>query len=409
MRLAKTDSCPARASGLALFERLGLVLLLLLLGSPLACSSSTPSSTTTVAVTGVSLDHPTLSLATGGAAATLTATVNPSNATNKAVTWTTSNAAVATVSSGMVTAVGAGSATITVTTVDGAKTAGCAVAVAAPTVSVSGVSLDQSTLSLAAGVATSTLTAMVSPANATNKSVSWSTSDAAVAAVTDGVVTPVGVGSAMITVTTVDGAKTATCAVTVAAAPGPQLIAIGNLDGATDLSGLSGTLENGDPASVLGGLGSGMAWAGGNTFLNVPDRGPNAVPYDASIDNTTAYIARFHTIQMVLMPNPGPGLPYRLTPTLTNTTLLSSADPLSYGTGSSQALTDVLNLNTANGIYYFTGLSDGYGSGDSGNPLNSRLDPEAIRVSNDGQSIFVSDEYGPDVYQFDRATGRRTK
>ena len=277
------------------------------------------------------------------------------------------------------------------------------------TVAVTGVSLDQATLSLAAGVATGTLTATLSPANATNKNVSWSTSNAAVATVNNGIVTPVGAGSATIMVTTVDGAKTDTCNVTVAAAPGPQLIAIGSLDGATDLSGLMGTLENGDPASILGGLGSGMAWAGGNTFLDVPDRGPNAVGYDASVDNTVAYIGRFHTIQMTLMPNPGPGLPYFLTPTLTKTTLLFSTDPLNYGTGSGQALTDVLNLNTANGVYYFTGRSDGYGSGDSGNPLNSRLDPEAIRVSNDGQSIFISDEYGPDVYQFDRATGRRIK
>ncbi len=277
------------------------------------------------------------------------------------------------------------------------------------TVAVSGVSLDQSALSLAAGVATGTLTVMVSPANATNKNVSWSISDATVAMVTNGVVTPVGAGVATITVTTLDGAKTATCAVSVAAAPGPQLIAIGSLDGATDLSGLTGTLENGDPENVLGSLGSGMAWAGGNTFLNVPDRGPNAVAYDASIDDTTAYIGRFHTVQMALTPNPGPGLRYLLTPTLTKTTLLSSTDSLHYGTGSSQSLMDVLDLNATNGVNYFTGRSDGYGSGDSGNPLNSRLDPEAIRVSNDGESIFISDEYGPDVYQFDRATGRRIR
>jgi hypothetical protein len=46
-----------------------------------------------------------------------------------------------------------------------------------------------------------------------------------------------------------------------------------------DLSGLTGTLENGLPANLLGGLGSGIAYAGGNTFLAVPDRGPNATPY----------------------------------------------------------------------------------------------------------------------------------
>ena len=72
--------------------------------------------------------------------------------------------------------------------------------------------------------------------------------------------------------------------------------------GFTDRSGLGGTLENGVPANVLGGLGSGFAWAGGNTFVGVPDRGPNAVLYDALIDDTTSYISRFHTVTMDLQP-----------------------------------------------------------------------------------------------------------
>src|SRR2546425_7756701 len=48
-----------------------------------------------------------------------------------------------------------------------------------------------------------------------------------------------------------------------------------------DLSGLNNNLENGAPANLLGGLGSGFAWAFGNTFLALPDRGPNAVSYDS--------------------------------------------------------------------------------------------------------------------------------
>ena len=83
---------------------------------------------TTVAVTGITLDTSSLSLTRSGTA-TLTATVNPSNATNKTITWTSSNTAVATVSDGTVTAVGTGSATITVTTKDGGKTATCNVTV----------------------------------------------------------------------------------------------------------------------------------------------------------------------------------------------------------------------------------------------------------------------------------------
>ncbi|GAA4326718.1 hypothetical protein GCM10023149_29700 [Mucilaginibacter gynuensis] len=90
-----------------------------------------PVSTSTVAVTGVTLNKTATSL-TVAKKDTLVATVNPSNATNKAVTWSTSNASVATVNpAGIITAVAAGSANITVTTQDGAKTAVCAVTVTA--------------------------------------------------------------------------------------------------------------------------------------------------------------------------------------------------------------------------------------------------------------------------------------
>jgi hypothetical protein len=83
-----------------------------------------------VAVTGVTLSQSSLSLIAGGMSATLTATVSPSNATNAAVSWSTSEAAVATVgSSGVVTPIAAGSATITVTTADGGKTATCVLSV----------------------------------------------------------------------------------------------------------------------------------------------------------------------------------------------------------------------------------------------------------------------------------------
>ena len=93
---------------------------------------SSGGTTTTVPVTGVTLNKTTLSLTVGGTE-TLTATVNPTNATNKTVAWSTSNAAVATVNStsGTVTAVAAGTATITVTTADGNKTATCSVTVQA--------------------------------------------------------------------------------------------------------------------------------------------------------------------------------------------------------------------------------------------------------------------------------------
>ena len=96
---------------------------------PIPTPSPTPSpSPTTVAVTGVSLDKSSLSLQEG-ASETLTATISPGNASNKTVSWKSSNTGVATVDGGKVTAVKAGTATITVTTADGGKTATCAVTV----------------------------------------------------------------------------------------------------------------------------------------------------------------------------------------------------------------------------------------------------------------------------------------
>jgi hypothetical protein len=66
-------------------------------------------------------------------------------------------------------------------------------------------------------------------------------------------------------------------------------------------------------------------------------------------------------------------------------------------------------LNTSH-THYFTGRSDNFDPTQlSTNPTNARLDPEGIRVSRDGESVFISDEYGPYVYQFDRVTGRRLK
>ncbi len=198
---------------------------------------------------------------------------------------------------------------------------------------------------------------------------------------------------------------------------GINLIAIGSLSGIfSDLSSeTSGPLENGAPGNLLGGLGSGFAWAGSDTFIATPDRGPNATSYNSLVDDTTSYIARFQTIQMSLAKAASGPLPYTLTPTLAATTLLSSSAPLNYGTGAlgtdaTHSLgSGVPALNAIKGTYYFTGRSDGFGAGPSSNPNNARLDPEDVRVANDGKSVFISDEYGPYVYQFDRATGERLR
>jgi len=194
------------------------------------------------------------------------------------------------------------------------------------------------------------------------------------------------------------------------------LLAVGTLDQSragsfADLSGLTYNLENGVPANSLGGFGSGIAYASGNVFLALPDRGPNAVSYDSAIDDTASYINRFHTVTMDLDPNrTGTGLPFTLTPTLRATTLLWSLTPLVYGTGSGLGVDSGVPPINNFFQHFFTGRSDNFDPNqNSGNPKDARLDSEGIRVSNDGLSVFISDEYGPYVYQFDRFTGLRLR
>ena len=169
-----------------------------------------------VPVDGVTLDRTELTLAVGGDAVTLVATVLPVNATNKDVTWSTSDASIATVDEdGKVEATGAGVATITVTTVDGGRTATSEVTVTVPAVPVTGVTLTPAAIELVVGE-TTTLAAIVLPADATNKDVTWSSSTpAAVTVDAGGMITSVAVGTSIITVTTVDGGHIATCEVTV--------------------------------------------------------------------------------------------------------------------------------------------------------------------------------------------------
>ena len=170
-----------------------------------------------VKVTSVTINLTALNLSVG-LSESLTVSVLPEDASNKEVIWSSSNPNVATVSSsGRITAVAAGTTTITVTTKDGSKTASCTVTVS---VSVTGVSLNKTSTSLNV-VGTEQLTATIQPSNATNKNVTWSSSNSSVAMVnSSGLVTAVASGSAIITVKTVDGSKTATCSVTVAAGSG---------------------------------------------------------------------------------------------------------------------------------------------------------------------------------------------
>lgn len=172
-------------------------------------------------------------------------------------------------------------------------------------------------------------------------------------------------------------------------------------------------LESGVPGNKLGGMGSAIAYAGCNSFVALPDRGPNALVYNAAVDNTTSYIPRFQSLHLSLAPaDAGAPLPFVLTPFVTDTTLLSSLTPLYYGDGKAFGLPDgapALN-SRRKALYYFSGRSDNFDPQKSStNPSNGRLDPEGIRVSNDGRWVYVTDEYGPYVYQFDRDSGRRVR
>ena len=185
-----------------------------------SCAVSVTSST--VAVSSVSMLPTTLGLVVGGASSQLTATILPANATNQTKAWSSSNTSIATVTStGLVAPVAVGNCTITVTTQDGSKTASCAVSVTSSTVAVSSVSILPTTLGLVVGGASSQLTATILPANATNQTKAWSSSNTNIATVTStGLVAPVAVGNCTITVTTQDGSKTASCAVSVTSTTG---------------------------------------------------------------------------------------------------------------------------------------------------------------------------------------------
>gem|GEM_PF-1591094 len=178
-----------------------------------------------VPVTSITLNK-TASTVNVGGTDTLTATILPANATDKTVTWSTSNAAVATVStSGVVTGVSAGTATITATT-SNSLTATCTVTVSQSVILPTSITLNKTTDTIFVG-ATDTLTATVLPANATDKTVTWSSSNTAVASVdTSGVVTGVAAGTATITARTSNN-LTATCSVTVKTADSTTNLAQG--------------------------------------------------------------------------------------------------------------------------------------------------------------------------------------
>jgi uncharacterized repeat protein (TIGR02543 family) len=208
-----------------------------------------------VAVTGIALNKSSTTVGVGGREQ-LTATITPANATNQNLTWASSNTSAASVGpGGLVTAgASAGTATITVTTVDGGKTATCSVTVSSVPVSVTGVTLSKSSTTISVG-STEQLTATITPVNATNQNLTWASSNTSAASVGAGGLVAAGAspGTATITVTTVDGGKTATCAVTVAAGlPAVTTAAPSSITGTTATGGGTVTSDGGTSVTARG-------------------------------------------------------------------------------------------------------------------------------------------------------------
>lgn len=145
---------------------------------------------------------PSMALEVGDITDPVVMAVIPTNATNQAVTWSTSDSKIATVSEyGEVTAVAKGTATVTVTTADGEKKANCEVTVRTPeTIRVENIHVTPKTGELVVGGEPLQLNAAVTPDNATDKTVVWASSNPAVASVSQygGLVTPLSAGRAMI-------------------------------------------------------------------------------------------------------------------------------------------------------------------------------------------------------------------
>lgn len=145
---------------------------------------------------------------------------------------------------------------------------------------------------------------------------------------------------------------------------------------AIDQSGLTGLLEDGvTPHNLLGGLGSALAYTGrGQRYIATPDRGP--------ADGATSYIDRIYQVEIKLKQQGANQ--YLVEPTVTRTTLLRQK-----------------------GSTYFTGSAAAFDAVNS--PDSLRFDPEGVRISHCGHSAFVSDEYGPFIYEFDLKSGKRLR
>lgn len=177
--------------------------------------------TVVVPVEGITISQNECTLAVGSNLKLETA-VNPANATNKKVLWNSSNESVCTVKDGLITAIAKGTSIITATTEESNFRANCTVTVVQP---VTNITLDHSTYELHSIGDSGKLTATVEPEDASNKDVTWKSSNESVCIVSNGTIIAVGYGEAVIIATSVDGGHMAICTVTV-----DNKTAVGNID-----------------------------------------------------------------------------------------------------------------------------------------------------------------------------------
>ena len=165
-----------------------------------------------VAVTGMTLEKKSIEVEKGKTE-TINAIITPENATRKAITWTSSDTNVATVTNGVVKGISAGTAIITATTKDGNFTDTCEVTVMQN--AVTGIRISEKLIDLGMGYKKQ-ITATVMPDDATDKSVEWTSENPEIAAVSDnGTITGKSYGRTVVTATTTDGGYTAKCVVRV--------------------------------------------------------------------------------------------------------------------------------------------------------------------------------------------------
>ena len=165
-----------------------------------------------VAVTGMTLEKKSIEVEKGKTE-TINAIITPENATRKAITWTSSDTNVATVTNGVVKGISAGTAIITATTKDGNFTDTCEVTVTQN--AVTGIRISEKLIDLGMGYKKQ-ITATVMPDDATDKSVEWTSENPEIATVSDnGTITGKSYGRTVVTATTTDGGYTAKCVVRV--------------------------------------------------------------------------------------------------------------------------------------------------------------------------------------------------